>query len=71
MADQKKRAYFPKRLFFFKENASFSCKQLKVSWLARLGQNFDDYSGFQLFFTLGKHFAPECRFQIEYFSMCT
>ena len=25
-----------------------------------MGQNFDDYPGFQLFFTLGKHFAPEC-----------
>ena len=39
--------------------ASFSCKQVKVSWLARLGRNFGDYSGFQLFFTLGKYFAPE------------
>jgi hypothetical protein len=25
-----------------------------------MGRNFDDYPGFQLFFTLGKHFAPEC-----------
>ena len=46
--------------FFQKKNifASFSWKQVKVSWLARLGQNFDDYPGFQLFFTLGKHYAP-------------
>ena len=35
---------------------------LSVSWLASLGRNFDDYPGFQLFFTLGKHFAPECKY---------
>ena len=23
---------------------------------------FDDYPGFQLFLTLGKHFAPECMY---------
>ena len=43
-------------IFFSFGNASFSCKQVKVSWLAI----FDDYSGFLLFFTLGKHFAPKC-----------
>ena len=48
-----------KRKYIFL-NSSFSCKQVKVSWLARLGRNFDDYPGYQLFFTLGKHFAPKC-----------
>ena len=27
--------------------ASFPCKSVKVSWLARMGQNFDDFPGFQ------------------------
>jgi hypothetical protein len=43
-----------------KKFASFSWKQVKVSWLARLGWNFEDYLGLQLFFTLGKHYAPKC-----------
>ena len=40
-------------------NISTLDKQYKHK-LARLGRNFDNYPGFQVFFTLGKHFAPEC-----------
>ena len=45
--------FFSRVIHFF---ASFSCKLVKVSWLVSLGQNFDDYPCFQLFFTVGKHF---------------
>ena len=55
--------FFFKKKFFFASftilqftSLQFSCKQVKVSWLVRLGRNFDDYPCFQLFFTLGKHF---------------
>ena len=34
-------------------------KLVQVSWVARMGRNFDDYPGFQLFFTQIKHFCPE------------
>ena len=37
---------FRKQAFLVRHFASFSCKQVKVSWLARLGQNFDEYPCF-------------------------
>ena len=46
-----------KKNFFF---ASSPSKLVKVSWVTRMGRNFDDYPGFQLFFTQGKHFCPDC-----------
>ena len=44
-------------LIFF---ASFSWKQVKVYWLARMGRNFDAYPGFQPKITPPKHFSREC-----------
>ena len=41
---------------------------VKVSWVARMGRNFDDYPGFQLFLTQVKHFCPECIFPIFFLS---
>ena len=32
-----------------------------------MDRNFDDYPGFQLIFTLGKHFAPECTYLVRSF----
>ena len=63
IGDFEKWAFFESAIlnFFF---ASFPWKQAKVNWLARMGENFDDYTGFQPFFTLGKHFCPECVFFI-------
>ena len=40
--------------------ASFTWKQVKVYWLARMGRNFDDYPGFQPKITPPKHFSREC-----------
>ena len=33
---------------------------VKVYWLARMGQNFDDYPGFQSKITPPKHFSWQC-----------
>ena len=41
--------------------ASFPLKQVKVYWLARMGQNFDQAKQENTFLTQTKHFAPECR----------
>ena len=49
--------FFFYNFFFF---ASFPWKQVKVYWLARMGRNFDDYSGFQPKITPSKHFSHRC-----------
>ena len=36
----------------------------KSSWISRMGQNFDDYPGFQPKITHPKHFCPQCMNQI-------
>ena len=43
--------------FFF---ASFSSKQVKVYWLARMGQNFDDYPGLQPMRSWANTYAQHC-----------
>ena len=47
-------------LIFFSFFASFSWKQVKVYWLARMGRNYDAYPGFQPKITPPKHFSREC-----------
>jgi hypothetical protein len=34
-------------------------------WVSRIGQNFDDYPGFQPKITQGKHFCPECMYKVN------
>ena len=48
---------FKKIIYFF---PSSPWRLVKVSWVARMGRNFDDYPGFQLFFTQINHLCPEC-----------
>ena len=61
----KKNLVFQNRqfsIFFQKKNcfASSPWKLIKSSWVARLGQNFDDYPDFQPKVTHTKHFWPGC-----------
>ena len=50
--------------FFYKKNffASSPCKSVKGSWISRMGQNFDDYPGFQPKITHPKHFSRQCKY---------
>ena len=61
---------FWKTLFFWVGHFQFSfksffsiipMKNVKVYWLARMGQNFDDYSNFQPKITHPKHFSRQCK----------
>ena len=46
--------------FFEKKNlASSPWKLVKVSWVSRMGRNFDDYPGFQPKITPPKHFSRQ------------
>ena len=36
-------------------------KAFKVSWVARMGRNFDDYSGFQPMRSWANTYAQDCR----------
>ena len=59
-------SYWPKNqsLKLPRKNSTFFCfipwKLVKVSCVARMGRNFDDYSGFQLKTTQPKHSWGEC-----------
>ena len=46
--------------FFKKKNPSSPWKLVKVSWVSRMGRNFDDYPGFQPKIPPSKHFSPQC-----------
>ena len=49
--------FFQYFFFFF---ASILWKLVKVYWLARIGRDFDDYSGLQPKITPPKHFSRQC-----------
>ena len=40
--------------------AKQSILNIFLSWIARMGQNFDDYPSFQPKITQPKHFSPQC-----------
>ena len=50
--------------FFFSKKKIFFClipwKIVKGSWIARMGQNFDDYPGFQPFRSWANTYAQDC-----------
>ena len=50
--------------FFFSTKKFFFCfipwKVVKASWIARMGRNFDYYSGFQPFRTWANTYAQDC-----------
>ena len=48
-------------LKFKKKIVSSPWKSVKVSWVARMGQNFDDYPGFHFKTTAVKTYATQCK----------
>ena len=52
-------------IFFSKKKKKFTSspwKLVKVSWVSRMGRNFDDYPGFQQKITPPKHFSRQCMY---------
>ena len=58
-------------IFFFEKKIFFCLipwKIVKGSWIARMGQNFDDYPGFQPFRSWANTYAQDCIFKQNF--MC-
>ena len=55
--------------FFFQKKknifASSPWKLVKISWVSRMGRNYDDYPGFQPKITPPKHFSRQCIIKIS------
>ena len=49
--------FFLKKIIFF---CLIPWKKVKVSWIAGMGRNFDDYPGFQLFRSWANTYAQDC-----------
>ena len=66
IGDFEKLGFFSRPFWIFlikkrKQIASSPWKLVKVFWVSRMDQNFDDYLGFQTKITPLKHFSRQCK----------
>ena len=60
-----KTQFFELAILNFLFFASSPLKSVKVSWVARMSRNFDDYSGFQLKTTPAQSYATQCMYPLD------